>query len=56
MELQKGTAAYKAWQAGMSAYAQGRMIEDCPYTNAKTIALKNWYEKGYNELKQQMGK
>ena len=49
MKLQPGTEAHKAFQKGIEYAKQGRQIKDCPYTTNKVIALKNWFEKGYNE-------
>ena len=51
MELEQYSKAYKAIQAGKNAYAQGLSLKDNPYTTGKFIGLKNWWEKGFNELK-----
>jgi ribosome modulation factor len=54
MKPKKGTAAHRAHEAGLNAYAQGKMLEDCPYTTRANMSLKHWYEKGFNDLKEEM--
>jgi len=54
MELKRGTAAYRAHEAGRNACAQGKSLADCPYTTRANMSLKHWYEKGYNDLKESM--
>jgi hypothetical protein len=52
MSPKKGTAAYRAHEAGRYFFSQGKEITECPYTTRQQISLKHWFETGYNELKQ----
>jgi hypothetical protein len=56
MELQKGTKAYKAVEAGKNAYAQGLGRNDNPYLSGKYMGLSNWWLKGFNEIEEIMKK
>jgi hypothetical protein len=52
MKLEKGTKAYKAFEAGRNAYAQGFSLKDNPYISGKYQALSIWWIQGFNDLKQ----
>ncbi|MDD5084179.1 MAG: hypothetical protein PHT88_04630 [Candidatus Moranbacteria bacterium] len=54
MELQKGTKAHSAYQAGVNAYAQGKGRNDNPYFSGKYMAFSNWWLKGFNEIEREM--
>ena len=49
MKLEPGTEAYKAYMKGIEYAKQGRKITECPYTTSRVVALKNWFEKGFND-------
>jgi hypothetical protein len=45
--------AENAYRRGQNAAKDGKSIKDNPYTTAKLIGLKNWWDKGYNDSKTQ---
>lgn len=49
MKLEPGTDAHRAYMKGIEYAKQGRKITDCPYTTSRVVALKNWFEKGFND-------
>ena len=49
MNLEPGTKAHEAYNKGVFYAKQGRKITECPYTTSRVVALKNWFEKGFNE-------
>jgi hypothetical protein len=54
MKPQPGTQAHKAYTKGKEYAILNLPIRDYPYVTNRVIALKNWFEIGYNEEKRRI--